>query len=148
MELDPMVAGINAGDEVCGGHGSVALGTGVVVHGRSSGWVLGAPVDVQRTVTLSDAAEVGSSHGGDEAQRRRASVGVAKGARGGNRQRGERGWDQGLMAMPKRRSASPGRSWRRRIDQGRARVPGVEDEAETSLWCSHGRTEWCTRRRR
>ena len=73
-----------------GGRSSVALGTGVVVHGRSSGGVLGAPANVLSTVTLSDAAEVGSSHGAEEAQRRRASVGVAKGARGGNRQRGER----------------------------------------------------------
>ena len=85
VELDPMVAGINADDEVCGGRGSVVLRTGVVVHGRSSGGVLGAPADVLRTVTLSDAAEVGSSHGSDEAQWRRASVEVAKGARGGNR---------------------------------------------------------------
>ena len=80
-----------------GGRSSVALGTGVVVHGRSSGGVLGAPANVLSTVTLSDAAEVGSSLGGDEAQRRRASVGVAKGARGENRQRGERGWVEELM---------------------------------------------------
>ena len=48
-----------------GGRSSVALGTGVVAHGRSSGGVLGAPANVLRTVTLSDAAEVGSSHGGE-----------------------------------------------------------------------------------
>ena len=70
VELDQMVAGINASDEVCGGCGSVALGTDVVVHGKSSGGVLGAPADMLRTVTLSDATEVDSSHGGDEAQRR------------------------------------------------------------------------------
>ena len=35
VELDPMVAGINAGDEVCGGRGLVKLGIGVVVHGGS-----------------------------------------------------------------------------------------------------------------
>ena len=92
-----------------GGRSSVALGTGVVVHGRSSGGVLGAPANVLSTVTLSDAAEVGSSHGGDEAQRRRASVGVAKGARGGNRQRGERGWVEELTVRSSVISACSGR---------------------------------------
>ena len=79
------VAGVRRKRARGGGRSSVVLGTDVVVHGRSSGGVLGAPANMLSTVTLSDAAEVGSSHGGDEAQRRRASVGVAKGARGGNR---------------------------------------------------------------
>ena len=115
------------------GWSSVALGTGVVVRGRSSGGVLGAPANVLSTVTLSDAAEVGSSHGGDEAQRRRASVVVANGARGGNQQTGERGWEQGLTAMPKRRSASPGKSWRRRIDQRWLGCPRLKTRAKTAF---------------
>ena len=32
VELDQMVAGINAGDEVCGGHGSAISGNGATEH--------------------------------------------------------------------------------------------------------------------
>ena len=50
------VAGINAGDEVCGDRGSVKLRIGVVVHGGSSGGVLHAPTDMLSTVTRSGAS--------------------------------------------------------------------------------------------
>ena len=58
----------------------------------------------------------GSSHDGDEARRQRASTTVARGARGGIRRRGERGWEQELTGRRRSRSVGSGTSLTARID--------------------------------
>ena len=59
------LAGINAGDEVCGGRGSVKLGISIVVHGGLSGGVLRALADMLSTVTLSGSSFSGCNDDGD-----------------------------------------------------------------------------------
>ena len=81
------VAGINAGDEVCGGRGSVKLGIGVVVHGGSSGGVLRAPADMLSTVTLSGSSCSGCNDDGDMAGSRGSSATAVTDAGGRKRRR-------------------------------------------------------------
>ena len=76
------VAGINAGYEVCVGHGSVKLGISVVVHGGSSGGVLRAPADMLSTVTLSGSSCSGCNDDGDMAGGRGSSATAVADARG------------------------------------------------------------------
>ena len=70
VELDQMVAGIDAGDEVCGGHGSAVLEFLARVFGRRSWWWLRVREDTLSTVVRSVAAIGDGGHDGDMAGRR------------------------------------------------------------------------------
>ena len=70
VELDPMVAGINAGDEVCGGRGLAVLEFLARVFGRRSWWWLWVHDNTLSTVVRSVAALGDGGHGGDMAGRR------------------------------------------------------------------------------
>ena len=81
------VAGINAGDEVCGGRGSIKLEISVVVHGGASGGVLRAPADKLSTVTLSGSSCSGCNDDGDMAGGRGSSAMAVTDAGGRKRRR-------------------------------------------------------------
>ena len=81
------VVGINAGDKVCSGHGSVKLGIGVLVHGGSSGGVLRAPADMLSMVTHSGSSCSGCNNSGDMAGGRGSSAMAVTDAGGRKRRR-------------------------------------------------------------
>ena len=83
--------------------------------GRSWCW-LRAPGDALSVMVCSASSFNGSSHGGDEARRRRASAMVGDGARACEREGEKKGSEQGLTASlmsARARSGTPGSS---RID--------------------------------
>ena len=92
-----------------GGRCAGVRGVGVILHGRGHGGVLRAREDALSTVVCSDSSYVHSSHGGDEAQRRRASVMVRDGATACNRDGEEGGSGEELTAVAVRVSAGSGK---------------------------------------
>ena len=70
VELDQMVAGIDADDEVCGGRVSAVLEFLARVFGRRSWWWLRVREDILSTVVRSVAALGDGGHGSDMAGRR------------------------------------------------------------------------------
>ena len=91
MELDQMVAGINAGDEVCGGRSTGAVGFDATAYGRRVWWVCSASGSVLSALMGSDASGSGCGRGGTMAGGSEVSGLTEATARGGKRARGERG---------------------------------------------------------
>ena len=132
-----------------GGRSSDGVGFDAVVHGRRSWWWLRAPGAALSTKVSLASSHYGSSHDGTMAGGGELSGAVEVATTEAKRARELGEEEEELTAGSERGSASSGRSWRRRIDQRRARVPEAEDEGEDGVrWCLASRESTERHRRR
>ena len=109
VDLDQMVVGINANDEVCGGRGSVVLEFLARVFGRRSWWWLRVRGEVLSTLVCSGTGCSDRGRGGDMTGGRKLTAPADSTATRCKRGRGEGGSGEGLTAVAAVASSSSGK---------------------------------------
>ena len=127
------MAGVGHGVNLGGGQSYGVERNGAAEHDRRSWWALRAPGAALSTAVCPASSYVRSSHGGDEAQRRRALVTVGDGATACKRDGEEGGSGEELTAVAVRFSAGSGKG----CEGVRSSAISAAERLKTTPW------SWC-----